>query len=391
MTWQISRRSLLRGSAAAAGAGLLQACAGTPAGQNAAQMRPQPQPKPRQPKTSGNNVLRIIASSGFAPEPARAQAGINLLQYAGFAVTNQEAAFRRFQRFAGSDAERIADVQDVATGRAATPKVLMGMRGGYGAHRLLPHIDFASLGARMREHGTLFFGFSDVCALQLALLAQGGWLSFAGPMVYSEFGKPVPSSYTMDSFIRCTTNPGYTVSVPAMQRHDLHIEGMLWGGNLSVLSALAGSPYMPDIKGGILFIEDVGEQPYRIERMLQTLLLAGVLQKQQAVVLGDFRMGSIRDVYDSSYDLSAVTAAVSRAAKIPVLTGFPFGHIADKTTFPLGAHAQIRSDGNGGYTVAFSGYPTLDKNSLSLDNLMPQTAFDTGITQSVIEEKADSE
>ena len=102
-------------------------------------------------------------------------------------------------------------------------------------------------------------------------------------------------------------------------------------------------------------------------------------------------MGSIRDVYDSSYDLSAVTAAVSRAAKIPVLTGFPFGHIADKTTFPLGAHAQIRSDGNGGYTVAFSGYPTLDKNSLSLDNLMPQTAFDTGITQSVIEEKADSE
>ena len=391
MTWQISRRSLLRGSAAAAGAGLLQACAGTPAGQNAAQMRPQPQPKPRQPKTSGNNVLRIIASSGFAPEPARAQAGINLLQYAGFAVTNQEAAFRRFQRFAGSDAERIADVQDVATGRAVTPKGLMGMRGGYGAHRLLPHIDFASLGARMREHGTLFFGFSDVCALQLALLAQGGWLSFAGPMVYSEFGKPVPSSYTMDSFIRCTTNPDYTVSVPAMQRRDLHIEGILWGGNLSVLSALAGSPYMPDIKGGILFIEDVGEQPYRIERMLQTLLLAGVLQKQQAVVLGDFRMGSIRDVYDSSYDLSAVTAAVSRAAKIPVLTGFPFGHIADKTTFPLGAHAQIRSDGNGGYTVAFSGYPTLDKNSLSLDNLMPQTAFDTGITQSVIEEKADSE
>ncbi|MGF6147178.1 Murein tetrapeptide carboxypeptidase [Kingella potus] len=387
MNWQISRRSLFRVSAAMAGAGVLQACTGgTPPVQP--QIAPKPQPQPAPVRQSGGNTLRIAAPSGFAPDPARAQTGIERLQNAGFAVENPAAAFRRYQRFAGSDAERIADVQDIASGRAAVPKVLMGLRGGYGAQRLLPHIDFASLASRMREHGTLFFGFSDVCALQLALLAQGGYPSFAGPMVYSEFGKPVPSAYTMDSFVQCTTSAGYTVSVAAFQQHNANIDGTLWGGNLSVLAALAGSPYLPDIKGGILFLEDVGEQPYRIERMLQTLLHAGVLQKQQAVVFGDFRMGSIRDVYDGSYDFNAVVQAVSRMARVPVLTGFPFGHIANKTTFPLGAQAQIRSTG-GGYSVAFSGYPVLDKNSLNLDSLLPQPDFagDTPFT----EEKADLE
>ena len=171
----------------------------------------------------------------------------------------------------------------------------------------------------------------------------------------------------------------------------MNLEGILWGGNLSVLAALAGSPYMPDISGGILFLEDVGEQPYRIERMLQTLLLAGILQKQQAVILGDFRMGNIRDVYDSSYDLSAVSAAISRAARIPVLTGFPFGHISNKTTFPLGAQAKVRGNGNGGYSVTFSGYPTLDKSGLYLDSLLPQPDFIEGIVTATPEDKTDLE
>jgi len=125
-------------------------------------------------------------------------------------------------------------------------------------------------------------------------------MSFAGPMVYSEFGKADPSVFTMDSFIRGTTNNVNIVDVPTIQRADVNIEGTLWGGNLSVLASLAGTPYMPDIQGGILFIEDVSEQPYRIERMLNTLYLSGVLQKQRAIIFGDFRMGTIRDVYDSS-------------------------------------------------------------------------------------------
>ncbi|MCF7529382.1 LD-carboxypeptidase [Neisseria lisongii] len=378
MTWQPSRRHFLRASAAAAGAGLLQAC-GTPTAPQPSQpvkgntvpARPAASRPAHTSGHTGDNLLRVVAPSGFAESYERVTLGLNRLYQAGFTVTNQQAGSRRYQRFAGTDAERIADFQDVASGRVATPKVLMGLRGGYGAARLLPHIDFASLGARMRERGTLFFGFSDVSAVQLALLAKGNMMSFAGPMVYSEFGKPAPSVYTMDSFIRGTTESVNTIAVDTIQRRDVQTEGTLWGGNLSVLASLAGSPYLPDIAGGILFLEDVGEQPYRIERMLNTLYLAGVLQKQRAIVFGDFRMGTVRDTYDSSYDLSAVINHIQRATRVPVLTGFPFGHITNKATFPLGAHAAIRSSGNGGYSVTFTGYPTLNAAALTLDTLLP--------------------
>ncbi|MBF1286724.1 MAG: LD-carboxypeptidase, partial [Neisseria sp.] len=250
MTWQTSRRHFLRACSAAAGAGLLQACGTgttvTPSTQTGNTAKAQPvQPKTSHPPRSGDNLLRVVAPSGFAEDPNRVNAGLTRLYNAGFTVTNQQAGSRRYQRFAGSDAQRVADFQEVATGRVETPKVLMGLRGGYGAARILPQIDFASLGARMRERGTLFFGFSDVCAVQLALLAKGNMASFAGPMVYSEFGKPEPSVFTMDSFIRGTTNNVNVIDVPAIQRANVNVEGTLWGGNLSVLASLAGSPYMP--------------------------------------------------------------------------------------------------------------------------------------------------
>lgn len=381
MPTAFTRRQLLGSGVAIAGAGLLQACAPAASSPNitpSTSQAPRTMPTHASRPSPNNNetLLRVIASSGFGSDNSRNETAFSRLQQAGFTLTNQQAAYRRYQRFAGTDAERIADLQDMAKSRTAMPKVIMAYRGGYGAQRLLPHIDFASLGAKMREHGTMFFGFSDVCVLQLALLAKSKMLSFAGPMLYSEFGKPQPSSYTMDAFIQGTSKAQNTIAVPLMQRHDVNTEGMLWGGNLSVLAALAGSPYLPDIQGGILFLEDVGEQPYRIERMLQTLLLSGVLQKQKAIVLGDFRMGNIRDVYDSSYDFSTVANTISRAAKIPVLNGFPFGHISNKATFPLGAHAEIRSTTDGGYTVTFSGYPTLNQAALNLDSLLPpQTDF----------------
>lgn len=385
---QQSRRHFLRAAAAMGGAGVLQACSSSTAPQTPVLPRPA---RPGFSSTqSGNHVLRVIACSGYAPRTERIDIGLRRLADAGFTLSNQQAAYRRYQRFAGSDAERIADFQEVATGRVATPKVLMGLRGGYGAGRLLPYIDWASLGSRMREHGTLFFGFSDVCAIQLALLAQGNMMSFAGPMVYSEFGKPQPSVYTLQSFIDATTRTSNTIYVAEPQSRSVHAEGVMWGGNLSVLTSLVGSPYMPDIRDGILFLEDVGEQPYRIERMLQTLHLAGILSKQQAIVMGNFRMGTIRDVYDSSYNFNHVIQTMSRVAKVPVLTGFPFGHITNKTTFPLGAHARIAPMGGGGYQVSFDNYPTLNADTLALNTLLPPPSFFTDNLGEVLTTPEDS-
>ena len=235
--------------------------------------------------------------------------------------------------------------------------------------RLLPHIDWASLGARMRDAGTLLIGYSDICAVQLALLAQSRVGSFAGPLLYSEFGSPNPSLYTLQQFIGTVTNSQIQIDVTAHATPDLRLEGTWWGGNLSVLASLAGSPWLPKVPGGILFLEDVGEQPYRIERMLQTLYLAGVLKQQQAIVFGTFRLSDERDLYDDSYDLDTVIATLRRQTGLPVLTGFPSGHIRDKVTMPLGWTASVRSSSEG-YSVRFSGYPMLDARQLQLDALL---------------------
>lgn len=375
-----SRRGFLRASAAFAGAGLLQACGST----QKPSVTPVSASKVLKPSNGNLNSMRIFACSGFGESTSRSDLAAQRLATAGFAVSNQQAYVRRYQRFAGSDAERAADLQDVAAGRVQVPKVLMGLRGGYGAMRILPLVNWPTLGARMREQGTLLFGYSDVTAVQLALLAQGQMCSFAGPMLYSEFGKPQMSEFTTRSFIDNSCNPSMSVVVPAMQNYQVRAEGVLWGGNLSVLSALVGSPYMPQVEGGILFIEDVGEQPYRIERMLQTLYLSGIFKRQQAIVLGNFRMGAIRDVYDSSYTFNAVVQTIARLTRIPVLTGFPFGHTTDKVTFPLGARASLHSTSDGGYQIDFRDYPVLNASVLALNTLIPQPPAAEGLLNGII-------
>ena len=184
------RRKLLRGGMAAAASWLA-----SPA---LAQLSSSPGSAPVR--------LRFFAPSGYLSDPARIETGINRLRTAGFTLDNTQALYRRHQRFAGTDAERIADLQYVASGRAPTPKVLLGARGGYGAMRLLPHVDWPSLGSRMREAGTLLLGYSDICAVQLALLAQGRTGSYAGPLLYSEFGSPNPSLFTLQEFIRTVSS-----------------------------------------------------------------------------------------------------------------------------------------------------------------------------------------
>ena len=370
---KISRRQLL---AAATGSVILTACQAVPEINESATSE-QPQDKIIV-KPDSYNSVHLFASSGYAQDHSRIELGINRLSQAGFSLANINAAYRRYQRFAGSDDERANDLIPIANGALPTPKMLLGLRGGYGAMRFLPDINWASLGDRMKERGTLLFGFSDVCAIQLALLAQGKMMSFAGPMLYSEFGKPQAPEYTFQSFVNGMSNDTITVEVPSFTGKNLNLEGVFWGGNLSVLVSLIGTPYFPQIDGGILFLEDVGEQPYRLDRMFQQLALSGCLKKQQAIVLGNFRMNSKNtDIYDASYDLPTVIADLRRIAKIPVLLDFPFGHIVNKTTFPLGAVAKLTSNGER-YTVEFSGYPRLDPERLNLNALLPYQGSVTG-------------
>ncbi|WP_239690961.1 LD-carboxypeptidase [Chromobacterium sphagni] len=318
-----------------------------------------------QPAVRTQVCLYLTACSGIVPAKQR-QLALPRLERAGFQLENTAALERAYQRFAGSDEQRLGDLQALLS-MPQLPPLTLAARGGYGAMRLLPHFDFARLGARLKDSHTLLVGYSDFCAIQLALLAKSGVGSFAGPML-ADFGGANPSSYTINEFFSAITSPQRSLRIPIGQTQASG-EGIFWGGNLSVLSSLAGTPYLPDIKGGLLFLEDVGEQPYRVERMLQQLHLAGVLSRQKAIFLGDFSMQKHQDVYDPHYNFDAVVAELRRISGVPVFTGIPFGHIANKTTLPLGYPARFDADG-GGLSLQFFNYPTIAPTGLQPEAIL---------------------
>ena len=323
---------------------------------------------------------RLFASSNAGSNHARNELALSRLACAGFKVANPTIVSRQYLRFAGTDGQRASDLQNIATGAIAAPKLLLGVRGGYGALRLMPMIDWQTLGRIMKERGTILAGFSDVTAIQCALLAQGGMSSLAAPMLYSEFGKTNPDQVSCRQFAKTLTDPNLIIDVAsaAITSEKLPtvlatnatqtITGTIWGGNLSVVSALAGSPYLPRIKGGIVFLEDVGEQTYRIERMLYDLYLAGVFKDQQAIVFGAIT-GTGEDSYDARYDISIVIQNLHELTGLPIYNGMRFGHIAQKQSFPLGATCEISADNSGGYRLRFADYPVIDAGAVNVEGL----------------------
>ncbi|WP_230657577.1 LD-carboxypeptidase [Psychrobacter sp. I-STPA10] len=323
-------------------------------------------------------ATRLFACSNVGADLQRNQLALQRLMCAGFDIANPEIVQRQFLRFAGTDRQRASDLQNIATGGIAAPKLLLGVRGGYGAMRVLPLVDWASLGRVMHEHGTILAGFSDVTAVQCALLAQGEMSSLSAPMLYGEFGKEHLSEANRQScqyFVQALTVPNLSIRVqpsrillPTATNNPSVMTGTIWGGNLSVVSALVGSPYLPQPDGGIVFLEDVGEQPYRIERMLYSLYLSGAFKRQQAIVLGAFSsMGT--DGYDKRYDLLEVVAQLQKVTNLPVFMDLPFGHVANKFSFPLGARCTLTRLDNAGFRLDFANYPTLDSSAINTEAL----------------------
>ncbi|SLJ84216.1 LD-carboxypeptidase [Psychrobacter sp. DAB_AL43B] len=323
---------------------------------------------------------RLFASSNVGGSNERNQLALDRLSCAGFKVDNPAITNRQYLRFAGTDSQRASDLQNIATGAIAAPKLLLGVRGGYGAMRLLPMVDWSTLGRIMAERGSILAGFSDVTAIQCALLAKGGMSSLAAPMLYSEFGKTKPDQVSCRQFVEALTNPNLTISIKdaALTSPNLPsilssgepktITGTIWGGNLSVVSALAGSDYLPRIAGGIVFLEDVGEQTYRIERMLYDLYLAGVFKGQQAIVFGALSSTG-EDSYDKRYDVATVIRQLHKLTGLPIYSGMRFGHIGQKHSFPLGPMCQISPNTIGGYQLAFTDYPTIKPDAIHVEGL----------------------
>ncbi len=289
--------------------------------------------------------LTIFAPAGVELRTAAIKLARQRLGALGFKVSVDPGVRGRHQRFAGDDEARLEALHRVAK---AAPSVAMACRGGYGMTRLLDRVDWKLL-ARSVEQGTRWVGYSDLTALQCGLLAHTGAATWHGPMACDDFGRADDAGgvdeVTRDCFAEAMSGELEAVGFRTEAGFDgLAARGTLWGGNLAVLQAMLGTPHWPRVKGGILFVEDVNEHPYRVERVLLQLHQAGVLAAQKAVLLGaftDYRKSPL----DRGYSLKQAVAYLRGLAKTPILTGLPFGHVPTKVCLPIGRRVQLVVEG----------------------------------------------
>lgn len=305
--------------------------------------------------------IYIYSPSGAVRDKAAFKRGVARLQAMGHEVELDVDALSSQQRFAGDDATRLAAIHRAAASKA---DVALITRGGYGLTRLLPVINYKKV-AKAIEQGMLFVGISDFTAFQSAVLARTGAITWAGPALCEGFGVAgEPDDIMTACFddlllgqgegagwrqhrdaLASQANAGEVDAVAAPIKASFSVSNAsLWGGNLTVLSSLLGTPYFPEIKGGMLFLEDVGEHPYRIERMLTQLLYSGVLARQKAIILGQFTEFKLVP-HDRGFKLQSVVAWLRTRVKVPVLTNLPYGHIATKVLLPVGAKADLSVEG----------------------------------------------
>jgi muramoyltetrapeptide carboxypeptidase len=285
--------------------------------------------------------LTIYTPAGVLAKVAPLRLAARRLKAMGYAVTVDEAATARHQRFAGTDEQRLQAVHRVAQ---QSPDIALAARGGYGLSRLLDAIQWPLL-ARSVERGTRWVGYSDLTALNLALLAHTQAPTWAGTLAVDDFGQPTLDDVSVDCFNEAMHGELEAVGFRTAAGLDgLQAKGLLWGGNLTMVCALLGTRHWPRVKGGLLFLEDVNEHPYRIERNLLHLLHAGVIDAQKAVILGQFTAWKPAAL-DRGYTLKSAVQALQSRTKTPILTGLPLGHVATHVTLPVGRRAQLLVQG----------------------------------------------
>jgi muramoyltetrapeptide carboxypeptidase len=315
--------------------------------------------------------IYIYAASTAVRDKAAFKRGVKRLQSLGHQVELDPSALASSTRFAGDDATRAAAVHRAATSGA---DIAIIARGGYGLTRILPALNYKAI-AKSIERGTQWVGYSDFGALQAALHVKTGASTWCGPDVAGDFGSGLlgaagaatPADDIMEACfddlvqgigegagwrmpapgkLAGTTKLVAGQAVNTWAASDIHIKNApVWGGNLCVLTALLGTPYFPTIDKGIVFFEDVGEHPYRIERNLSTWLMAGILQRQKAIVLGQFTGYKLVASYEKGYTMQTVVDWLRTQTKVPVITGLPFGHVPTKVCLPFGKTASLSTEG----------------------------------------------
>lgn len=263
--------------------------------------------------------------------------GIRYLEHIGYRIEVGKHVYKKFGYLAGEDKCRAADLNNFISNPRV--KAIFMVRGGYGSHRILQMIDYKSL----KRNPKIIVGYSDITAIQLAVLKKIGLVTFAGPMVAPDFSKPI-SENTEELFWRSITSTKSVGGISEYQSESFQLihrkkaEGILLGGNLSVISSLVGTPYIPSFSNSILILEDIQEAPYRIDRMLHQLKLANKFKNLSGVVLGDFSTCKGED-NKPTFTLQEIFNFVFK--KYPLMSNARFGHIKNALTIPYGIKCRM--------------------------------------------------
>jgi muramoyltetrapeptide carboxypeptidase len=295
------------------------------------------------------DIVGIIAPSSPPEDPKAVDRAAEAVEQFGFVPRLGENVRGRHGFLAGGDRERAADIMQMFTDKQV--KAIICLRGGYGSARLLDLLDYRVI----RRHAKIFSGFSDITSLHCAFAKKVNMISIHAPMLNGGLQSKELKEFTRASFFRTVTEAKPPGSIVAdYDKKNISTvrcgvaEGRLIGGNLSVLCAAIGTRFVPSFKGKILFLEDVNEQPYRLDRMLTQLLNAGILQEVAGVAVGvnrdcedDGKEQVVEEYRQSSAD---VMAERLQSLGVPVVMGLPFGHVEFNATIPVGALARLDGD-----------------------------------------------
>jgi len=293
-------------------------------------------------------TIGLITPAGVIT-PEKLHSTKQLLHSLGYETYHTQNVLLKRGYLAGTDKEKLDDLHLMF--KKDEVDAIMCVRGGYGTMRLLPYIDYGLI----RKNPKILIGYSDITALIQAIHKKTGLVGFHGVVGTSAF-----TEYTIQNFFDILTNPEGSKTIRSFPPRPDSVEaylpyvlnegkakGRLIGGNLALLASLMGTPYEPDFEDKIVFIEDIDEAPYRIDRMLTQLLLSGKLQKAAGIVLGVFNACDLdRENLSPENSLSLKEVINDRLSSLnmPIMYGFSFGHIQNQAIFPVGINAEIDTD-----------------------------------------------
>jgi muramoyltetrapeptide carboxypeptidase len=276
--------------------------------------------------------------------------GVRYLKDQRYRVKTGEHLNNKYGYLAGADKDRAHDLNQMF--RDSEVKAIFCARGGYGTPRLLELIDYDAI----RQNPKIFVGYSDITALQLAIFKKTQVVTFSGPMAAVEMSQGI-EPFTAINFWNLITKTeagtrleGNNGSLKILRPGKS--EGILVGGCLSLICSLLGTPYLPNFENAILFVEEIGEDPYRIDRNLTQLRLAGILDKINGIVFGRFENCSPKPD-ELSLTIEQIIGDVTSDLHIPILSELPYGHIDKKYTIPIGIRVYL--DAEKGYLEFLEG------------------------------------